>query len=170
MTQIYCDTDTLWNNIERHVHNDEKSARELSALQRLISDHKAGRCKLVRSRVALRELDRTKNQEHKNKLRADYEALEQIPRDERLCEFHTNYDQFGGFITNPIVSDLQDDNLYKQLLERGFRDKDAQHLTQAICNNCEVFLTRDERTIVAPIENGSKNNFRLSRYGCRLNW
>jgi hypothetical protein len=27
---------------------------------------------------------------------------------------------------------------------------DAQHLTQAICNKCDVFLTRDVKTIIKP--------------------
>jgi hypothetical protein len=148
--QIYCDTDTLWNNIERHAAEDIKSARELSSLEKLIAENKSGHCVLLRSRVALRELDRTKNQVHRNKLRADYESLEKIPNDERLCGFHTNFDQFGGFITNPIISDIQDDNLYRRLRERGLATNDAEHLTQAICNRCDIFLTRDEQTIIGP--------------------
>jgi hypothetical protein len=29
--------------------------------------------------------------------------------------------------------------------------RDAEHLTQAICNACDVFLTRDYKTIIGPM-------------------
>jgi len=32
-------------------------------------------------------------------------------------------------------------------MKRGLKQRDAEHLTQAVCNNCAVFLTRDKRII-----------------------
>jgi hypothetical protein len=29
--------------------------------------------------------------------------------------------------------------------------RDAEHLTQAVCNECDVFLTRDHKTIIDPM-------------------
>ena len=35
-------------------------------------------------------------------------------------------------------------------MDRGLAWKDAEHITQAVCNNCDVFLTRDVKTIIRP--------------------
>jgi hypothetical protein len=49
-----------------------------------------------------------------------------------------------------LLSDCQDETLRKEPIECGLEAKDAEYLTQAVCNDCEVFLTRDEGTIIMP--------------------
>jgi hypothetical protein len=48
------------------------------------------------------------------------------------------------------MSDVQDDALCQELEQRGLGRTDAQHITQAVCNACDVFLTRDRKTIINP--------------------
>lgn len=144
---IYSDTDTLLSNIRQP---DEKSKRELFALQRLLAGRQAGKYQMVRSRVSLRELTATRNEALRQGLLTDYGALEQITNDEKVLGFDTQYDRLGGFIANPMVSDVQDEPLRDQLMRRGLSQRDAEHLAQAISNRCSVFLTRDERTIINP--------------------
>jgi hypothetical protein len=63
---------------------------------------------------------------------------------------HTQTDQYGGFVSSPLISDVQDEALRDELINRGLTRRDAEHITQAICNGCDVFLTRDEGTIIKP--------------------
>jgi hypothetical protein len=51
---------------------------------------------MVRSRVALRELERTNQSEQMMRLRADYEALDPIPMDEKVRGFHNQFEKRGG--------------------------------------------------------------------------
>jgi hypothetical protein len=73
----------------------------------------------------------------------DYESLEPIPNDEKLLGFHHQSDQYGGFLSSPMISDVQDEQIRDELLRHGFEPRDAEHITQAVCNRCNVFLTRD---------------------------
>ena len=140
--KIYCDTSTLPHNIR---HADQKSHGELAALNRL-----AEKYSMFGSLVDLRELMNTPDQTQQNNLIVDYKALEPIPKDERVHGFHTQTDQYGGCITYPLVSDVQDEMLREELIHRGLTPRDAEHITQAVCNCCDVFLTCDVRTIIKP--------------------
>ena len=118
---------------------------------------------MLRSRVALRELEETPGPEKRQKLRADYEALDQVPNDEKVMGFHSQADRRGSS-AYPLVSDVQDEKICDEILRRltecfpAANEKrkrrmrrDAQHITQAVCNGCDVFLTRDCETIIKPI-------------------
>ncbi len=124
---------------------------------------------MYRSRVVLSEIVATKDLEQQEKLIADYHALDQIPHDERVVGFHNQWDKFGG-ASYPLVSDVQDEKLYlgiKGELEArlGRRsdtqqwNRDAQHLTQAMANNCNVFLTRDYKTIIKLLREYLQSHF-----------
>ncbi len=140
--RIYCDTNTLPHNIR---HADERSQSELAALKQLAEGHS-----MFGSLVVLRELMNTTEQTQQNNLIVDYKALEPIPKDEKVHGFHTQTDQYGGFVSYPLVSDVQDETLRDELTQRGLELRDAEHITQAVCNDCDVFLTRDESTIIKP--------------------
>ena len=154
--KIYCDTSTLAPNIR-----DPKSLPELAALEQLRMLYQEGKCTLLRSHIARGELERTKNDGLREQLKADYELLEGILQDEKVLGFHADYDHFGGAISYPLVSDIQDSKIFEEIYEEikrrvsGARDfqvrRDAEHLTQAICNGCDVFLTRDYKTIIGPM-------------------
>jgi hypothetical protein len=158
---IYCDTNTLFHNIQGHDSNTQK---ELDALQKLLVWRQDGSISMFRSHINLREITATPDLEQREKLIADYETLDTIPNDEKLLGFHTITDPYGGFATTPLISDVQDEricgNIYcvlEQRLGRGNDHKrrqmrrDAEHITQAITNKCDVFLTRDYETIIKPL-------------------
>jgi hypothetical protein len=141
--RIYCDTNTLLSN----TNND---AVEFSALGHLLDAHRSGKIRMYRSLVDLREVMGTTNIRQREKLLSDYEELQPIPADERVYGFSTQNDQYGGFASVPLVSDVQDEAICARLELRGLDRRDAQHITQAICTGCDVFLTRDRRTIIEP--------------------
>lgn len=140
--KVYCDTDTLLNNIGRH-HN-AKAQQELEALERLLAYLKAGKITMFRSRVNLRETEGTKDPQQRQKLRGDYERLTAIPNDVKYLGSYSLPDGSGGV----MASDVQDEAMCDELLQMGLTRRDAEHLTQAICNHCDIFLTRDEKTII----------------------
>jgi hypothetical protein len=140
--KIYVETSCLRSNFR---HPDPKSQKELAALEQL-----AERYSLFGSRLDLREVEATVKKDQRDSLILDYNALEPIPKDEKFLGSNSVSDQYGGSISNPLVADCQDETLRRELLEHGLEPKDAEHLTQAVCNNCGVFLTRDEATIINP--------------------
>ena len=114
---------------------------------------------MFRSRVVRSELEMTPSASRRSKLQADYEALDQIPVDERVLFIHKVTDQFGGYINNALTSDILDERRYRELPERGLSDKDAHHISHAVYNDCDVFLTRDERTIIRPYREWLEEKF-----------
>jgi hypothetical protein len=142
---------------------------ELKALERLLEYRSQGKLVMYRSRVVLSEIVATKDLEQRERLVADYGVLDQIPHDERVVGFHNQWDKLGG-ASYPLVSDIQDDKLYLEIkgeLETRFGrssaqqwNRDAQHLTQAIANECHVFLTRDYKTIIKPLREYLLSRFR----------
>jgi predicted nucleic acid-binding protein len=138
--KIYCDTNTLPHNIR-----DQKSQGELAAIMQLAEEYP-----MFRSLVVYREVMNTPEGTQQNNLILEYNALEPIPKDEKVLGFHTQSDQYGGCITQPLISDVQDEKICKELKRRGLKLRDAEHITQAVCNGCDVFLTRDKRTIITP--------------------
>jgi hypothetical protein len=96
-------------------------------------------------------LEATKNPIKKDQLQADYEALDPIPKDENVIGFWQLTDPFGGTVSsNPVVSDFLNEALYIELAKRGLTERDAHHITHVVGNDCDVFLTRDEKTIINP--------------------
>ena len=143
--RIYCDTDTLLSNIR---HPDEKCRAELAALQKLLAGRRDEGYSMFRSLVNYRELMETFDDSQKSALLQDYESLEPVRKDEKVLGMQTQEDRYGGCVVYPLVSDVQDEAMCQELTDRGIKLRDAQHITQAICNACDVFLTRDEGTII----------------------
>jgi len=145
---VYSDTDSLISNPRRH-QNDAKAQREAAATSRLLHYHRSGKITMQRSNVALRELEETGNPTQRDNLRRDFLELVPIAKDEKVLGFdNLQTDPYGGFVTNPIVSDVQDEPLAERLQASGLPKRDAQHLAQAISNQADVFLTRDERHFI----------------------
>jgi hypothetical protein len=145
--KIYCDTSTLPANIG---DADPKSKQELAAVKEL---EKHGMMfGLFGSHIVLYEATNTNDENKRKQLIAEHAALNPVPKDEKLLGFQTTSDQYGGFgfVCCPIIADVQDETIRNELIARGLEQRDAEHITQAVCNDCDVFLTRDERTIVKP--------------------
>jgi hypothetical protein len=154
--KIYCDTSTLAPNIR-----DPKSQPELAALEQLRLLCRESKGVLLRSHIVRGELERTKDASLREQLKADFDLLEGVLKDEKLLGFHTEHDRYGGFVTYPLMSDIQDPKIFEEIYQEIKRRtspatdfqmrRDAEHLTQAICNDCDVFLTRDHKTIISPM-------------------
>jgi hypothetical protein len=140
--KIYCDTNTLPHNIG---HASLKSLRELVAIKQL-----ADKYPVFHSLVTYKEVMATPGSTRRRVPIIDYNALNPIPKDEKIHGFHTEFDPYGGCVTYPLVSDVQDEALCEELKQHGLSSRDAEHITQAVCNRCDVFLTRDEATIIKP--------------------
>jgi hypothetical protein len=141
--KIYVETSCLRSNVSRH--SDAKSQRELDALEQLAEEYS-----LFGSRLTLREAMATADVSQRDSLMIDHKGLQPIPNDERLLGYNTQSDPYGGFVCHPLVQDCQDEMLRKELMANGLQAKDAEHIVQAHCNGCGVFLTRDEDTIINP--------------------
>ncbi len=140
--KIYCDTNTLPRNIRDPAY---KVQRERAALKEL-----ADKFELFSSKFVLKEVMKTPDETQRDYLIVDYRALEPVPKDERFYGSYTLSDPYGGRIENPLVSDVQDEALVRELREQGLKNGDPEHIVQAVCNECDVFLTRDIKTIIRP--------------------
>jgi hypothetical protein len=92
---------------------------------------------------------KTRNETQRNRLIDDYNALQPILNDEKLLGFNVQISQYTC-INSPRISDVQDETIGKELRDRGLKQRDPEHITQAVCNDCDVFLTRDEASIIKP--------------------
>jgi predicted nucleic acid-binding protein len=154
----------LFSNVARH--KDSKAQQEAAAVSSLLELHRQGKIRLLRSNIIRHELERTRSAKQRDALLGDFLRLVPIANDERVLGFDSiNTDPFGGFVTNPLVSDVQDERLVEKLEKQlGLPKPDAQHLAQAISNNADVFLTRDEEHFIsqrATIEAQLKIKIRL---------
>jgi hypothetical protein len=141
--KIYCDTSVLLHNIS--CNRDAKSQRELAAVKQLGVKYPMFLSHLVRY-----EANKTSDEIKRGYLIADVEAHQNVLNDEKLLGVNTLDYGSRGFISYPLISDVQDEQIRAELIDRGLKQRDAEHITQAVCNNCDVFLTRDEKTIIKP--------------------
>jgi len=141
---IYCDTSSLFSNINRH--QNAKAQQEAAAVFNLLRVHRQGKIHLLRSNIIRHEVERTRSAAQKDALIGDFLELVPVANDEKVLGFHTQQtDPYGGSVTNPLVSDVQDERLAERLQNNLKLPKpDAQHLAQAISNGADIFLTRDE--------------------------
>jgi len=138
--KIYCDTSVLPENI----HGDDQELRAVQELQKL------GIFDMYGSHLVRYEVMNTKDESKRNQLLAEQAELKPISKDEKLLGIQTTTDLYGGFVSYPMISDVQDEGIRAELIARGLEQRDAEHITQAVCNDCDVFQTRDKNTIINP--------------------
>ena len=145
---IYCDTSSLFSNADRHT--DAKNQQEAAAINGLLRFHQQGKIRLLRSNIIRRELEKTRGARQRDALLNDFLRLVPVAKDEKVLGYDNQItDPYGGFVTNPLVSDVQDEHLVQKLRrDLNLSLEDAQHLAQAISNEADVFLTRDEEHFV----------------------
>jgi len=138
--KIYGDTNTLHNNISRHA--DQVSyQRELAALMKIEEKHV-----IYFSNRVVNELMKTPEVTRRNKLKGDSEKRTRVANDEKLLRIDTQIGQ-STTINCPIMSLVQDQGMLEEFVKRGLDQLDAEHISQAVCNKCNVFLTLDEAII-----------------------
>jgi hypothetical protein len=140
---IYGDTSVLPGNIGGA---DPKSKRELAAVEEL----KKYGMTFSSSHIVRYEAAKTRNESKRKRLIVEHDALTPVPKDEKLLGFNATSGPHGGFTCHAIIADVQDETIRNELIAQGLQQRDAEHITQAVCNDCDVFLTRDESTIIQP--------------------
>jgi len=98
---------------------------------------------ILTSRETWREQERTKNPITRSELAQSKKDVPVYQEDHRVLGTSTVIDQYGGFITNPLVSDIIDENLFNQFKQIGLKDADARHLMYAVGSQCNRFVTLD---------------------------
>ena len=141
--KVYCNTDAL-------LSNAMTEPLERKAVEVLVAAHEQGIIVLHRSSRSRVEVMDTADPDRRQRLLHDDEQLARVSKDERLYGFQTQDMGSLGFISSPLMSEVQNDALCHELESRGLGRSDAQHITQAVCNECDVFLTRDRKTIIRP--------------------
>ncbi len=101
--KIYCDTNTLPHNMSKRGHNFQG---ERDALKELVD-----KFELFSSKFVLREVMKTSDKTQRDYLIVDYRALKPVPKDERFQGSYTQFDPYGGYIENSLISDVQDEAL-----------------------------------------------------------
>jgi hypothetical protein len=130
--KIYGDTDTLRSNIRRH-EDQVSHLRELAALTKIEKEHV-----IYFSNRVVNEVMKTPQETQRNKLTDDIEQRKRVDKDEKLLGVNTRSDLRTN-INCPIMSVVQDEKILEKLIMRGLKQPDAEHITQAICNECDVF-------------------------------
>ena len=133
--KIYGDTCTLTDN--------PSDAAELAALKKLYVD---ARVQFCTSNIVGQEATKTPDEVKRNTLVDDHKSRTKVANDERLGPAYAYGSGPHWAVTRPIY-DVQDDALRAEIIENGIKFFDAGHITQAACNDIDVFLTTDNGII-----------------------
>ena len=134
--RVYGDHNTVPSQI-----TDTTNASDRAALMRLIPD---ARLTWVWSGIGLLEANAAP-EALAAALNREYGLRVRVEKDERLVHFNFQDSGSRGFIGFFSMANVQNDELCKELMDNCIHERDAQHITQAVCNNCDVFATCDVR-------------------------
>jgi predicted nucleic acid-binding protein len=138
--KIYCDTNTLPGNAD--VEKEEsKALQQLQSIEGL---------KWITSNRVRNEAVKTKDESKRSRLLGEHKERELVPKDEKIVGYNLQPLLYGGFVGFTLIADVQDEAMRSELISRGLSRSDAEHVTQAVCNDCDVFLTRDKKSIITP--------------------
>lgn len=124
-------------------NRDLASLAEMHSLDELTSGKYASKCDCVTSRWSLREIERTQDVTTKDRLKNAFHTHTILEYDNEVLGFHNQPDQYGGFISSPLVSDVIDEAVFSELRALGLTKGDPYHLMVAFANGCDRFLTTD---------------------------
>jgi hypothetical protein len=110
--KIYCETSVLPRNID----DPKTREKERAALKQLAKKHSMFVPHLVRY-----EAMKTKNKTKRDALILECETLEPVPKDEKLLGYNITQDDKFGFLAGPRISDVQNESLRQELMDRGFK-------------------------------------------------
>ena len=122
-------------------------ATEMAAVQELYRLASRGSLQIVTSRESWREQERTRNPDILAALQKGRSEVEVVQDDHLVLGFSHLQDHYGGFIANPLMTDIVDEPLHADLKAAGLKDGDARHLMYAVSNNCQQFVTVDPHFI-----------------------
>jgi hypothetical protein len=136
----------LDNMIACAITERDLEAGEQKSLDELVVIEK--RRDTIRFQVSLeaqREVERTRDQEKRKRLKAGISQIDNVQESSKLLGFNAQDLGCYGFISSPCMSDVLDPAVFAQLAAFGFERSDAIHFVNAVANKCDVFLTTDTR-------------------------
>ena len=125
------------------VLSDLQPDEEMNAVRTIEQLASQGALAVCTSRESWREQDRTHDADKRATLEQARPDVPVVEKDHDVLGFSYLQDQYGGFIANPLITDVIDDALFEDLRSRGLDHEDARHLMYAACNGCERFVTLD---------------------------
>ena len=141
--KVYVDTCLVGANRKQNPEEDEAlgALEELNATGKLnISWHVSNR--------TFNEVELTRDPQKRGQLIEETRRLERIEKDHKVLGGQFHGDQYGGGGWSPFVVDVPNEEIFDVLRGFGLDPMDARHLSVAIFNQCDVFLTRDDRSIL----------------------
>jgi hypothetical protein len=102
-----------------------------------------GGLRLVTSRESHRERDRATDPTVRALLAHARPEFPLVPENEKLLGINTYWGAGGWPISNPMLTEYVDRDLYENFKNAGLKDADARHLMYAVHNKCDRFVTTD---------------------------
>ena len=135
----------LENAVFSTLEKQQYLAQEEQALDEILERFEAGELELVTSEVTKKEFDALKDFPERLKnhkvLERFYRLLPKVPfvEEQKMLGSHSLWDKLGG----ASWAIIEDDPIWKRLLDLGIDRTDAHHLMLAIRAKCDVLLTMD---------------------------
>ena len=122
---------------------------EMNATRALLSARDHGVLILVTSAESWREQEKTVDPQMRATLAKGREPVPRVAHDYTVLGFNFSTDQLGGFRNDPLITDIVDDLLFRQLrIGVGLAEADARHVMYAVYNGCCRFVTLDTNDLL----------------------
>jgi hypothetical protein len=140
MKTAYLDNDVICGIAKKDLR-----AEEDAAMRRLLELQSQGTIRLATSDVAKRELAKWHGEKRPD-AEAVYEGLQKVKyiEDHMLIGFNNQWSSQGGWSS----AMMDDDPVARALWDLGLTRTDSHHLMLAIREQCDFFLTCDQRTVL----------------------
>jgi hypothetical protein len=116
----------------------------MTAVRKIEACAQRDQLKIVTSREAWREQDRTRDADLRSQFEEDRRNVEVVRDDHRMLGASARYDNHGNWYANcPILTEIVDETLFAALKTEGLEDADARHFMYAVHNGCDRFVTLD---------------------------
>jgi hypothetical protein len=141
MKTVYLDNMIVCAITERDLRADKQESLD----ELVVIEKRRDTIRFQVSYEAQREVERTRDEEKKKRLKAGISQIDNVQENSRLLGFNAQDLGRYGFISSPLMSDVLDPTIFAQLTAFGFKKSDSIHFVNAVSNKCAVFLTTDTR-------------------------
>ena len=137
MTRVYLDNAVVPGQVRIEPKHERAALRELLRMAR------DGELEVVTSRESWREQDRAHDPLERGALERGRKEVPVAIDDHLLLGFNHSRDHLGGFVTNPILTEIVDEQLFSVFRRAGLKPPDARHLMYAVTDGCQALVTLD---------------------------
>jgi hypothetical protein len=136
----------LDNNLASAISRRDQCPMQQACLDRLIDAHANGHVEIRISRHTDREMEKAPSKYQAN-LKKGIKDIGRVFNDHKVLDFFELSDPYGGFIFNPIVTDIPDPSLFTNLCSNGLDYDDAKQVLDAALNGMTFFVTCDKKIL-----------------------